>query len=236
MEKPIIGITLDNEPPGGYSDYPWYALRENYCDAISAAGGAPLCLPQEAALASRYLAAIDGLVVTGGAFDVDPGMFGATQVHAKVTTKDRRTRFEWAMLEGALAKDMPVLGICGGEQLLNVVLGGTLIQHIPDEVPHALEHEQTQPKHLPTHRIRIVPGTMLHRLAGAEEMMVNTTHHQAVGRLGRGIVVSATAEDGVIEAVELPEKRFCLGVQWHPEYGGSEAERALFRAFVEAAA
>ncbi|MBN8530493.1 MAG: gamma-glutamyl-gamma-aminobutyrate hydrolase family protein [Alphaproteobacteria bacterium] len=231
---PIIGITLDNEPSGGYSDYPWYALRENYCDAVTQAGGLPLCLPQEVALAEHYLDLIEGLIVTGGAFDVDPAMFGATQVHAKVTTKDRRTTFEWAMLQGALDRDMPVLGICGGEQLLNVVLGGTLIQHISDEVPNALQHEQKHPKHEPDHDIRIVENTFLHRLAGATTLKVNTTHHQAVGKPGKGVVVSAAASDGVIEAIEVPGKKFCLGVQWHPEYCGSEAEKNIFTAFIEA--
>src|SRR5262249_39392012 len=114
---PVIGITLDSEAPGGYSSLPWYALRENYCTAVSRAGGLPILLPHEPKRAEAYLERIDGLVVTGGAFDVDPSLFGASSRHPSVITKDQRTRFEMAVTEGALHRDMPVLGICGGQQL-----------------------------------------------------------------------------------------------------------------------
>ena len=135
MTRPVIGIILDSEEPGGYSNLPWYALRENYADAVAAAGGLPLPLPHEPDQADEYLNLIDGLVITGGAFDVDPGLFGAGERHSTVITKDQRTAFELAVTRGAIARDMPVLGICGGQQLLHVVLGSELIQHIPDEVP-----------------------------------------------------------------------------------------------------
>ena len=138
---PLIGITLDSEEPGGYSKMPWYALRQNYCDAVASAGGAPLALPHEPDMAAIYLDAIKGLVVTGGAFDVDPALFGDATRHATVKLKTKRTQFELAIVQGALARGLPVLGICGGQQLLNVALGGTLIQHIPDEVAGALAHE-----------------------------------------------------------------------------------------------
>src|SRR3954447_3574990 len=138
MPQPVIGLTLDSEKPGGYSKMPWYALRENYCSAVVRAGGLPILLPHEPEQAEAYLGKIDGLVVTGGAFDVDPALFGAGSRHATVTTKDRRTAFELAVTRGAVGRDMAVLGICGGQQLLNVALGGTLIQHIPDEVANPL--------------------------------------------------------------------------------------------------
>ena len=233
---PVIGVTLDSEPPGGYSKLPWYALRENYCDAIAAAGGLPVALPHEPELAGHYLALIDGLVVTGGAFDVDPSLYGAGGRHATVRLKERRTRFEWAITQGALERDLPVLGICGGQQLLNVVLGGTLIQHIPDALPDALAHEQPNPRTEPGHTVSIVPGTLLHRVTGADTLAVNSAHHQAAEQVGEGIVVSASAEDGVIEAIEDPRRRFCLGVQWHPEYAISSGDTALLAAFVAAAA
>ena len=146
MKRPVIGITLDSEAPGGYSNLPWYALRENYADAVTAAGGLPLPLPHEPDQAGDYLELIDGLVITGGAFDVDPTLFGAGERHPTVITKDRRTAFELAVTRGAIERDMPVLGICGGQQLLHVVLGGQLIQHIPDEVTGALAHEQPNPR------------------------------------------------------------------------------------------
>jgi putative glutamine amidotransferase len=234
--RPVIGVTLDGEPAGGYAKLPWYALRENYCDVLAAAGGLPVALPHEPDLAEHYLGLIDGLVVTGGGFDVDPALYGGGERHRTVRLKERRTRFEWAITAGAVERDRPVLGICGGQQLLNVVLGGTLVQHIPDAVPGALAHEQPNPRTEPGHEVRVVTGTALHRITGAERLAVNSAHHQAAERVGAGVVVSATAEDGVIEAIEDPRRRFCLGVQWHPENFWRTGEfRPLFEAFIDAA-
>ena len=173
--------------------------------------------------------------MTGGAFDVDPALFGASSRHATVTTKDRRTAFELAVTRGALAADKPVLGICGGQQLLNVALGGTLVQHIPDEVAAPLAHEQPNPRDEPGHTVHVAPGTLLHRITGVREIAVNSAHHQAVKAVGADIVIDAVAPDGVIEGIEAPGLRFCLGVQWHPEFGISEADDRIFRAFIEAA-
>lgn len=232
---PLIGLTLDSEPPGGYSALPWYALRENYFAAVRAAGGLPVALPHAPDDAAAYLDRLDGLIVTGGAFDVDPALFGAASRHASVTTKDRRTAFELAVTRAALDRDMAVLGICGGEQLLNVALGGALIQHIPDEVAGALDHEQPNPRTEPGHSVRIARDTRLHRIVGVDELPVNSAHHQAVRDPAPGLVVNAVAPDGVIEGVEDPRRRFCIGVQWHPEYAISDGDSRLFTAFVAAA-
>ncbi len=236
MAQPVIGLTLDHEPPGGYSKtHPWYALRENYCAAVVAAGGLPVLLPHEPARAKDYLALLDGLIVTGGAFDVDPKLFGAKTKHESVSTKDRRTEFELVLCKEALKADKPVLGICGGEQLLNVALGGTLIQHIPDEVKGALAHEQPHPRTRPGHSVAISKNTLLHRITGVSALEVNSAHHQAVKDVAPGLVVDAVAPDGVIEGIEDPKRRFCLGVQWHPEYLLSEGDKRIFSAFVAAA-
>jgi putative glutamine amidotransferase len=235
MTRPVIGLTLDSEPPGGYSTFPWYALRENYCAAVVAAGATPILLPHEPDEVQHYLDLIDGLIVTGGAFDVDPALFGATSRHATVTTKDRRTRFEFEITRAAIDEDLPVLGICGGQQLLNVVLGGTLIQHIPDAIENALPHEQPNPRDEPGHAVRILPGTRLREIALASEIQVNSAHHQAVERVAPGTIVNALAPDGVIEGIEAEGRRFCIGVQWHPEFAIDPADRRLFGAFVAAA-
>jgi putative glutamine amidotransferase len=234
--RPIIGVTLDAEQPGGYSKYPWYALRTNYAEAIAGAGGLPLALPHLPALATEMLDAVAALVVTGGAFDVDPALYGDATRHASVTLKQNRTAAEMALVQGALARGMPVLGICGGEQLLAVALGGSLIQHIPASVPDALAHEQPNPRHEPGHEVAIVPGTHLHRIVGCKLMAVNSGHHQAVRSAGPRAVVNALAPDGVIEGIEDGSQRFCLGVQWHPEYLISAADRRIFDALVAAAA
>ena len=233
-KRPVIGITLDAEQPGGYSKYPWYAIRQNYADAIVAAGGLPIALPHEAALATEYLDCIDALVVTGGAFDVDPSLYGDADRHATVTLKEGRTAAELALTRGALAREMPVLGICGGEQLLAVALGGTLIQHIPDAIEGALEHEQPNPRHEPGHAVAISRGTLLHRIVGADTMQVNSSHHQAVRDPGRQAVVNAVSSDQVIEGIEDTHYRFCLGVQWHPEFFIDPGDRRIFDALIAA--
>lgn len=232
--SPIIGFTLDYEESGGYSKLPWYAIRENYMSAVSAQGAAPVALPHEPSLVSQYLELIDGLVITGGAFDVPPEYYGESTTHKTVTTKERRTLFEHAITQAALAAKKPILGICGGEQLLNVILGGTLIQHIPDSIKNALAHEQPNPRTEPGHTVRIKEGTLLHRITGATEIPVNSAHHQAVATVGPGVVINAVAPDGIIEGIEYTEHPFCLGVEWHPEYHISAADTKIFESFVVA--
>ncbi|GBQ13980.1 gamma-glutamyl-gamma-aminobutyrate hydrolase [Komagataeibacter rhaeticus] len=236
---PLIGVTLDGEPPapqgtGGYSCFPWYAIRQNYMDMIAACGGLPVALGHDPALAARMVSRLDGLVVTGGAFDVPPDLYGATEAHASVRTKPRRTAAEAALVRAALAKGIPILGICGGMQLLAVLLGGTLVQHIPDALAHALAHEQPNPRDEAGHDVYIMADTHLARLVGADCLPVNSSHHQAVHDTGRGIVC-ARAPDGVIEALELPGHPFCIGVQWHPEFGISAGDRLLFEGLIDAA-
>lgn len=192
-------------------------------------------LPHLPDLAEAYLSSIDGLVITGGAFDVDPALFGDNSRHETVITKDRRTAFELAITKGAIARDMPVLGICGGEQLLAVVAGGTLIQHIPDEIEDALAHEQPNPRDQAGHTVSIEPGTLLHRITDTTEMSINSAHHQAVRTAGADAIINARAPDGVIEGIEIRGRRFCLGVQWHPEFSIDPGDARIFKAFIKAA-
>ncbi len=228
-QAPIIGITVDSDEGGAY------VLRRNYAEAVAAAGGVPLLLTHEIGSVERVLGLIAGLLVTGGDFDVDPALFGASSRHPTVKTKDRRTAFEAAAIREALAREMPVLGICGGQQLLNVVLGGTLVQHIADEVPGALEHEQKNPRTEPGHTVALAPGTVLHGIVQSAELAVNSAHHQAAKDTGPGVIVNARAPDGVIEGIEHPGQRFCLGIEWHPEYAISAGDPKIFAAFAAAA-
>ncbi|HKV00009.1 MAG TPA: gamma-glutamyl-gamma-aminobutyrate hydrolase family protein [Vineibacter sp.] len=234
MKRPLIGVTLDAERPGGYSKFPWYAARQNYFDAVVTAGGLPVALPHEPDQAADYLDTVDGVLVTGGAFDVDPSYYDGGARHTTVVTKDRRTAFEFAITRGAIDRDMPVLGICGGQQLLHVVLGGKLIQHIPDAVPAALAHEQPNPRNEAGHEVVVKHGTLLHRLVGVDRLPVNSAHHQAALDEPSGVVVNAVADDGVIEGIEATGRRFCLGVQWHPEFHISTGDKQIFAAFVAA--
>ena len=232
--RPVIGVTLDAEQPGGYSKYPWYAIRANYLDAIAGAGGLPVALPHLPALAADWLDHISALVVTGGAFDVDPSLYGEGERHGSVTLKAGRTAAELALLRGALARNMPVLGICGGQQLLAVALGGSLIQHIPEAIPEALAHEQANPRDEPGHVVAIRPGTRLRHIVGADVMRVNSSHHQAVRDPGPFAVVDAVAPDGVIEGIEDARFHFCIGVQWHPEFLIDPGDRRIFAALIGA--
>ncbi len=235
-DKPLIGLTLDSEESGGYSNQPWYALRQNYFSAVRRAGGLPVALPHEAGDVAAYLDRLDGLLVTGGAFDVDPTLFGDNHRHETVVVKAQRTAFELAVCRAACDADKPVLGICGGQQLMNVAFGGTLIQHIPDAVSDALAHEQPNPRTEAGHTVAITADSLLHRIVRVDEMAVNSAHHQAVAAVPEGLVIDAVAPDGVIEGIEAPGQRFCIGVQWHPEYAISEGDSRIFDAFVAAAA
>lgn len=233
MRNPVIGISLDYET--AHSPYPWYILKENYVCAVMDAGGTPILLPYHCEQIEHYLDLIDGLVIPGSTCDIPPAYYGETTCHEKVTILENRSTFEYALTKRALARDIPFLGVCGGQQLLNVVTGGTLMQHIPDEQPSDIQHEQKEPKHIPTHAVMIEAGTRLHSILDDLEIRVNSTHHQAVKALGQGCIVSARAPDGIIEAIEMPEKRFCIGVQWHPEYGSTPSDHKIFRALVGAA-
>ena len=218
MNKPIIGITLDEEKKKTYSNYPWYAARKNYSDSIELAGGICVFLPNNIRAINQYLNIIHGLVVTGGDFDIDPKLYGERIKSTKVKTKKERTDFEFEITKKAIKKKIPVLGICGGQQLINVIFGGTLIQHIPDFLDSRINHEQENPRNEASHLVLIKKGTKLFNITKSSKMFVNSAHHQAVDKLGNGLVSSAFSEDGIIEGIESKSNDFCIGVQWHPEF------------------
>ncbi len=217
--RPNIGITPDLVSEEGSAEPSTYRLKTAYAEAVVRAGGLPLVLPyaEDHACIDSYLDRISGLVVTGGHFDVSPELYGETARPGLGVLKESRTAFEAALVRGALQRSVPLLGICGGMQLLNVIAGGTLIQDIAREVARASEHEQKHDRSRPQHPVDVQEGTLLAELLGKGQLMVNSTHHQAVSKPGKDVVVSAVATDGVIEAIELRSHSFALGVQWHPE-------------------
>jgi gamma-glutamyl-gamma-aminobutyrate hydrolase PuuD len=228
---PRIGATTYREPARwGVWDEPADLLPRSYAAAIEDAGGVPLLLPPVAPRhAAAVLDGVDGLLLAGGA-DVDPQRYGAPRDPRTGAARSDRDAWEIALADEALRRDLPVLAVCRGMQVLNVALGGSLIQHLPDEVGTEL--------HCPVvgvhgrHAVDLAPGSRLADVLGPRPVIA-TYHHQAVRELGAGLVACGWAEDGVVEAVELRDRSWVFGVQWHPEaFEGHE----LFAAFVAACA
>lgn len=216
--RPSIAITPDTASTTP-EQAPRLELKTAYADAVFRAGGLPFVVPltSDASVIDSYLERVSGLVVTGGHFDIPPELYGDQPREGLGPLKPDRTQFELALLKAALARHLPVLGICGGMQLLNVALGGTLVQDIGRELPQAKAHEQKHERTQPQHPVDVREGTLLAECVGKGQLMVNSTHHQAVKALGQGVTMSAAAPDGVVEAIELKGGGFVLGVQWHPE-------------------
>jgi len=236
--KPLIGITTDYEAPGEFEcrvpGVGRYILRDSCAKAIERAGGLPVMLPltEEPEL---FVEKINGLVVTGGDFDIPSEISGIPDPSKVRTVKPERTAFEKALLEKALDANIPVLGICGGMQLLAVVSGGGLMGDIAEERPDSFDHEQKIPPTECRHPVKLVPGTFIHRLVMKEQFGVNSTHHQAVADPGM-CNVSAWSIDGIIEAIERHDKYWVVGVQWHPEILAEkhEGHAAVIRGFIRA--
>ncbi len=238
----VVGLTPDIEASAGERPSSSYVIRTSYIEVVHRAGGLPVVLPYlcEADDVASYLDRIDALVVTGGAFDVPAELYGEQPGPRMGALKPDRTSFETAMIRGALDREMPLLAVCGGMQLLNVVYAGTLHQDILSDLEGAGSHEQDEDPRQPSHDVTVKAGTVLAScVRGASMIQVNSTHHQAVKTPGPGLIVSGRAPDGVIEAIEDPAGAFVLGVQWHPELlaePGNEQQSiydALVRAVLE---
>jgi len=247
-ERPLIGVTTsevraaeridplpEGEPPGREM-----ALGIKYLRGIEEAGGLPVVIPplEEAAI-EPLLDRLDGVCLSGGP-DLDPELYGAEPHPELGPTEPDLDRFEIDLARRADAREIPILAICRGTQAINVVRGGALHQHLP-ELSEQILHRQRIPGDQPSHAVEVEPGTKLSEALGAERVEVenrldvNSFHHQAIDRLGEGLVVSARAPDGTVEAIEDPSRRFLIGVQWHAEtLVHRPVEAALFRRFVEA--
>lgn len=233
--RPWIGI-----PTGYDAELGRYVQDRRYLDAVAQTGGCPVLIPvpgsagQVACLAGR----LDGILLPGSPSDISPARYGEEPGPALGRMFPERDETDFALLDVAESRALPVLGICHGMQTLNVWRGGSLVQDIPSEVNGNIRHQNPgRPSHRPVHRIRIRSGCVLEGIFGSE-FDVNSFHHQAVREPGRGLEIVAHAADGVVEAIEGPRGRFFIGVQWHPEasFERSAQTRALFRSFIQAAA
>ncbi|HEY7792187.1 MAG TPA: gamma-glutamyl-gamma-aminobutyrate hydrolase family protein [Vicinamibacterales bacterium] len=223
---PVIGVAACSALP-------------DYLESIRRSGGEPLVLTPGATAPDAALATVRGLLLTGGG-DVDPQRYGQTPHASVVRAKPERDTFEIALVQQALATDLPILAVCRGAQVLNVACGGTLVQDIPSAVERALNHQVSTPAYAIAHDVWLTGESLLWKLMSetldeSDTCAVNSRHHQAILDLAAGLQVCATAPDGVIEGVEMPSKHFCLAVQWHPENFWRTGEfRALFEGFIEA--
>jgi putative glutamine amidotransferase len=239
--RPRIAITAGSNP--GSTNHAW--LRFDYLHAVSKARGLPSViasgftnpLDEAEQLAGEILDSCDGLMLSGGT-DVDPKIFGEVPHTALGRVDGPRDPFEITLAREAVRRDMPVLGICRGLQVLNVAMGGTLIQDIPSDVPGAARHEAGENRVEIAHEVEVMPGSKLAALLSTTRVGVNSFHHQAAKRIGLGLIVSATSPaDGLVEGLEMRDRAFVVAVQWHPEnfWKTSPVFDGLFNGFVEAA-
>ena len=234
MRRRIVGITASTEASKGHSGTK-IVSNLAYARAVELAGGVPFIIPVTESIEQmrRLLDSIDGLLLSGGA-DVAPRYYGSEPVAECGAPDELRDSFETLLVKTAIQSEIPILAICRGMQLLNVVAGGTLYQDLPTERPSNIQHRQQGERNQPTHPIMIKEGSLLEAAVGVVEMKVNSLHHQAVRDLAPGYVVTATATDGVIEGMEHPDRPGVIAVQFHPEELAPQDphSRRLFSTFI----
>lgn len=234
MQKPMIGILplTDMEKDS-------YWMLPGYMKGIEEAGGIPVMLPltEDETILERLAESFDGFLFTGGQ-DVSPELYGEEVLPECGECSPERDAMERILLEKILMSGKPLLGICRGIQLLNAALGGTLYQDLPAQHPGEINHHMTPPYDRTVHKVTLSPSAPLYEILGAGEIAVNSYHHQAVKELAKALEVSAVSEDGLVEGVYMPDKKFVMAVQWHPEFSylKDENARKIFEAFVKACA
>lgn len=239
--KPIIGITPSPmEDTQTHGTFNRYALATTYLDAIEAAGGVPVVIPPQAGNIGEIISIVDGLLISGGG-DIRPEIYGDTDVHETTYgIHDGRDDLEMALVREATSRDIPMLCICRGIQVLNVALGGTLIQDVADQYSTEIEHRQQENgirKEDPSHTVSVTPGSLLAKTYELDEIKVNSFHHQALRDIAPTLSIDAVSSDEIVESVSHPENAWILGVQWHPEMMFREHPEHLkpFQALVDQA-
>ncbi len=234
LTKPLIGILLNDGGEGGYSIYPWYAMRKNYGEIVAKMGGVPVFIGHDVAVIQDYLHKLDGIVLTGGDLKSPPPEF-ENGLHKAVDPKSYpRQAVEFVLIQEAYKRDIPLLGICAGMQDMNVALGGS-IQNLKEAGKTLIEHRVENREEV-QHQITVVSKSMLHYIVKKKNFGVNSNHRQGIHLLSDKLVVTARAPDDVIEAFEAPHKIFFMGVMWHPEFALTNEDKALWQAFVQASA
>lgn len=235
MRKPLIGVT----PLYDYNYNSWWIIP-GYLDAVIAAGGAPVMLPftDDEDVVKEHIERLDGIIFTGGP-DSDPALYGEKPILKLGSTAPIRDVTESIYFKLAYAKDMPIIGICRGMQLMNILLGGSVWQDQPSQFPGITNHDQREPNYIPTHKIDIVEDSPLSAwYDGLTELEVNSFHHQVLKKVADGVEVIARSQgEEIIEAIYVPKKKFCYGFQWHPETlrNGKEEQNRIFEQLVKAA-
>ena len=234
-QQPLIGITSAYKPGLEEDSVASGALRYTYINAVLESGGVPVLLPpnQSEEALQRYVKTLDGLMLTGGD-DIPPSAYGEKPHPTTNLMAEQRYNFESRLVSLWLEGEKPILGICLGMQMVNVVSGGTLIQDIPSQVADDVGHKGTNENLIVNHSVKIKPDSRLARLLNADEITVNSIHHQSVKDVGRNLTVAARSTDGVIEALELTNSKFGLFVQWHPERMDKPHSKAIFGSFIKA--
>ena len=233
--RPIIGILMDFEAEGSFSTRPHYALRTGYFDAVWKAGGTPIAIPYIDAAIDSYLQLCHGFLFPGGFYPFPARLYAEPPVTDEALHP--RFLFEEQLMAQVVEKDRPVLGICAGMQVLAGLYGGTFHRNLHDVVDTSIDHLNERPAEQTAHGVEIADGSQLHEILGIREFQVNTAHNEALSNQPPGLMINARADDGVIEGVEVSGKRFCMGVQWHPEFFTKDQDPNfnLFKGLVDTA-